>query len=93
MLQPWHSFAEGERSMMKPGEIRKVSVEIFPSSAFVEPGSSLRVSVNTSNVAQGVPPVLTSLIPSLGGVMSLHIGPNTPSSIVLPVVPVSTLKQ
>lgn len=93
MLQPWHSFEAGERSVMRPGEVRKVSVEIFPSSAFVEQGSSLRVSVNTSNIAQGVPPVLTSLIPSLGGVMSLHTGPDTPSSIVLPVVPVSALKR
>ena len=87
MLQPWHTFRLEDRDPLTPGEIRKVSVEIFPTSVFVEPGQSLRVSINTSNVAQGLAPVLTSLIPSLLGKMTLHLGPDTPSSLVLPVVP------
>ncbi|WP_138435182.1 CocE/NonD family hydrolase [Marinobacter shengliensis] len=93
MIQPWHTFSAADRSSLERGEVRKVSVEIFPSSAFVPLGSALRVSINTSNVAQGVPPILTSLIPSLLGVMTLHTGPDTPSSLVLPVVPVEALSQ
>ncbi len=92
MLQPWHTYRASDRSPLTPGEIRKVSVEIFPSSVWVPPGSSLLVSVNTSNVAQGLPPLLTGLIPSLLGVMTLHTGPDTPSSLTLPVVPVNNLQ-
>lgn len=93
MIQPWHTFRADDRATLERGEVRRVSVEIFPSSAFIPPGSALRVSINTSNVAQGVPPILTALIPSLLGVMTLHTGPDTPSSLVLPVVPVQALSQ
>ncbi|MEQ9546380.1 MAG: CocE/NonD family hydrolase [Marinobacter sp.] len=92
MLQPWHTYRASDRSLLAPGEVRKISVEIFPSSVWVPPGSSLQVSVNTSNVAQGLPPLLTGLISSLLGVMTLHTGPDTPSSLVLPVVPVDNLQ-
>ncbi|MGP9833553.1 CocE/NonD family hydrolase [Marinobacter sp. NSM] len=91
MIQPWHTFRVEDRSMLERHEVRKVSVEIFSSSAFVPPGSALRASINTSNVAQGIAPVLTTLLPSLLGVMTLHTGPDTPSSLVLPVVPVEVL--
>lgn len=90
MIQPWHTFRLEDTQPYESGEVRKVSVEIFPSSAFVPPGSSLRVSVNTSNIAQGLPPLLTALH-SLLGVMTLHTGPETPSSVVLPVVPSAKL--
>ncbi|MEP3560694.1 MAG: CocE/NonD family hydrolase [Marinobacter sp.] len=90
MIQPWHTFRLDDVQPYESGEVRKVSVEIFASSAYVPPGSSLRVSVNTSNVAQGLPPLLTALN-SLLGVMTLHTGPETPSSVVLPVVPSAKL--
>lgn len=90
MIQPWHTYREADTRQHAPGEIRKVSVEIFPSSAFVPPGSSLTVSVNTSNMAQGIPPLLTTIKSALG-MMTLHTGPETPSSVVLPVVPAASL--
>lgn len=90
MIQPWHTFRLDDVQPYERGEVRKVSVEIFASSAYVAPGSSLRMSVNTSNVAQGLPPLLTALN-SLLGVMTLHTGSETPSSVVLPVVPSAKL--
>ncbi|MBZ0334185.1 CocE/NonD family hydrolase [Marinobacter sp. AL4B] len=90
MIQPWHTFRLDDVQPYEYGEVRKVSVEIFASSAYVAPGSSLRVSVNTSNIAQGLPPLLTALN-SLLGAMTLHTGPETPSSVVLPVVPSAKL--
>ncbi|WP_223163230.1 CocE/NonD family hydrolase [Marinobacter salinexigens] len=98
MLQPWHTFRAEDRELLTStlgfGEVlpRQVSVEIFPSSAYVPPGHSLRVSINTSNVPQGLPPLL-ELIDSLLGVMTLHMGPDTPSSITLPVVPSATILE
>ena len=92
MLQPWHSFRAEDHSPMAPDEIRKISVEIFPSSVWIAPGNALRVSVNTSNVAQGLPPLLTGLTASRFGTMTLHTGPDTPSSLVLPVVPLDSLQ-
>ena len=90
MIQPWHTYSQEDVQQHDPGEIRKVSVEIFPSSAYIPPGSSLRVSVNTSNMAQGIPPLITTLKSALG-MMTLHTGPETPSSLVLPIVPAANL--
>lgn len=91
MLQPWHTFRSEDRELLVPLEPRKVSVEIFPTSAFIQPGHTLRVSISTSNVPQGLPPLL-QLIDSLIGVMTLHMGPEMPSSITLPVVPSQALQ-
>ncbi|SDX07590.1 hypothetical protein SAMN04487960_10639 [Marinobacter mobilis] len=90
MLQPWHTFRSTDRELLVPLEPKKVSVEVFSTSAYIPPGSSLRVSISTSNVPQGIPPLL-ELINSLLGVMTLHMGPEMPSGIALPIVPSEAL--
>lgn len=91
LLQPWHSYKVDERRLLNRGEpAALVAVELFPTSAFLEPGSTLRMSVNSSNFVQGLPP-LTQLIDSVLGLMTVHAGPDTPSQLVLPVVPSDAL--
>ncbi|MGO3296699.1 MAG: CocE/NonD family hydrolase [Marinobacter sp.] len=92
MLQPWHTFQEGDSNPLTGSTPRKMSVEIFPSSVFVPPGYSLRVSLNSGNVAQGLPPLL-KLLDSIGGLLTLHVGPETPSSLVVPRVPEGVLSN
>ena len=91
MIQPWHPFTTESVLPVKANEPMLMQVEIFPTSAKIAKGHSLKVSLSTSNLAQGLQPVLSSLIKGPLGVATFLVGPEHPSSVVLPVVPNSAL--
>ena len=93
MIQPWHPFTTESVLPVKPNEPMLMQVEIFPTSAKIAKGHSLKVSLSTSNLAQGLQPVLSSLIKGPLGLATFLVGPEHPSSVVLPVVPNSALVQ
>lgn len=93
MIQPWHPFTTESVLPVKPNEPMLMQVEIFPTSAKIAKGHSLKVSLSTSNLAQGLQPVLSSLIKGPLGLATFLVGPEHPSSVVLPVVPNSALAQ
>ena len=90
MIQPWHPFTVESVQAVGSGNIVKVPVEIFPSSALIRKGHQLRISVGASNFPFALMPVPT-LAQSAAGVMSVYRDAAHPSSIVLPVVPASVL--
>lgn len=90
MIQPYHYFTEETTSAINPGEVIKMQVEIFPTSAIIRKGHRLRVSISPSNQAQGVMNYVQQ-DNSINGVTTIHNSPEHPSSIVLPIVPVSSL--
>jgi putative CocE/NonD family hydrolase len=90
MIQPWHIFTREARDVPGRGNIVPVNVEVFPSSFVIPAGHRLRVTVGPSDFPHGLPPV-PDLLNQLLGIIRVHTGPQTPSSIVLPVVPVSSL--
>lgn len=90
MIQPWHPFTAESVQTVGSGNIVKVPVEIFPSSALIRKGHQLRISVGASNFPFALMPAPT-LAQSAAGVMSVYRDAAHPSSIVLPVVPASAL--
>lgn len=90
MLQPWHPYREDTLLPVVPNEPMLMSVEIFPSAVYVAPGSRLRVSINSSNLPQGLSP-LPTLLKSALGALTIYTDKQRPSSLVLPVVPDSAL--
>ena len=92
MIQPWHPFLADSVQPLGIGEIVKVPVEIFPTSALIRKGHALRISVGASNFPFATMPIPT-LAQSLVGLMSIYSDAEHPSSVVLPVVPVSVLNQ
>ncbi len=90
MLQPWHPYRADSVLPVTPNEPMLLPIEIFPSAAYVPPGFRLRLSVNSSNLPQGLPPVPT-LLKSVLGLLTVFSDSQRPSSLVLPVVPVSAL--
>lgn len=90
MLQPWHPFQKEKQLPVVPNVPMLMSVEIFPSAFYVAPGSRLRISINSSNLPQGLPP-LPGLLKSAVGVLTIYTDKQRPSSLVLPVVPESVL--
>ena len=90
MIQPYHYFTEDTASAITPGEVIKMQVEIFPTSAIIRKGHRLRVSISPSNQAQGVMNYVQQ-DNAINGITTVHNSPEHPSSIVLPIVPVSAL--
>lgn len=90
MIQPWHPYTAESVEPSGSGEIVKVPVEIFPTSALIRKGHRLRISVGASNFPFATMPVPT-LVQSLLGVMSVYSDAEHPSSVVLPAVPASVL--
>jgi hypothetical protein len=92
MIQPWHPFLAESVAPAGSGEIVKVAVEIFPTSALIRQGHRLRISVGASNFPFATMP-LPGLLDSVAGVMNIYSDAEHPSSVVLPVVPATLLQQ
>ena len=90
MIQPYHYFTEEANEPLVPGEVVKLSVEVFPTSAIIRRGNKLRVSISPSNQAQGMLNFARQAMAE-GGETTIHISPQYPSSVVLPAVPTSAL--
>ncbi len=92
MIQPWHPFTADTVQPVGSGNVVKVPVEIFPTSALIKKGHRLRISVGASNFPFATMPVPT-LAQSLAGVMSIYSDAEHASSVVLPVVPAALLQS
>ncbi len=90
MVQPWHPYTAAAAQPLVAGEPALASVEIFPTSVVIKQGHSLRIAVSTADFPHGLPPV-TDLLDQLLGVLTIHSDPAHPSSLVVPVVPVSAI--
>lgn len=86
IIQPWYPMSQKEEKMLVPGELRKVLVEIFPTSAVVKAGQKLRISIAPSNQAQGVLNNKQRAATN-GGVTTIVSNKDHPSSILMPMVP------
>ena len=90
MIQPYHYFTEATNQPLVPGEIVKLQIEIFPTSTIIRKGNRLRVSISPSNQAQAILNYPRQAMAE-GGITTIHNSAEYPSSVVLPVVPVSVL--
>lgn len=90
MIQPYHYFLEETSQPLVPGEVVKMQVEIFSTSAVIRKGNKLRVSISPSNQAQAMLNYPRQAAAE-GGVTTIHISPDYPSSVVMPIVPTSAL--
>jgi len=90
MIQPYHYFTEEASQPLVPGEIVKLQIEIFPTSAIIRRGNKLRISISPSNQAQAMLNYPRQA-QAEGGITTIHISPEYPSSVVLPIVPTSAL--
>ncbi|MCG8315547.1 MAG: CocE/NonD family hydrolase [Pseudomonadales bacterium] len=90
MIQPYHYFTQEWNQPLVPGEVVKMQIEIFPTSALIRKGHKLRISISPSNQAQALLNYPRQAMAE-GGITTIHISPDFPSSVVLPVVPTSAL--
>ncbi len=90
-IQPWHPFTAESRETVVPGRIVPLAIEVFPTSTVIKKGSRLRVTVGASDFPHGAPPVLDLLDQALG-LLTIYSDAEHPSSVVLPALPLSSLR-
>ncbi|MGC1507044.1 CocE/NonD family hydrolase [Ketobacter sp. MCCC 1A13808] len=90
MVQPYHYLTQTKEQLLTPGEVVKLQVEIFPTSALIREGNKLRVSISPSNQAQGILNLPRREL-AKEGITTIHNSPEYPSGIVLLKVPTSEL--
>lgn len=92
-IQPWHPFTQDSQKSVLPGNIMKVQLEIFPTSAVIKKGHKLRVAVGPSNLPQGVATGFDGFLQTLPGTLTVYSDKNHPSNIVIPTVPKSSYTE
>ena len=90
MIQPWHPFTKEAEQLLEPLAMTPTHVagEVFPTSAVIPAGQSLRISVGPSDAPHAAAPVNQQLEQLLAPVTILSNAEH-PSSVVLPVVPLN----
>ncbi|CBL44086.1 Predicted acyl esterase [gamma proteobacterium HdN1] len=90
MIQPYHYLTEEKAQALVPGQVVKMQIEIFSTAALIRKGNKLRIAISPSNQAQSMINYPRQDLMS-GGVTTLHLSPEYPSSVVLPIVPLSAM--
>jgi putative CocE/NonD family hydrolase len=84
LVQPWHPYTRAAQAPLTPGTPTELDVEIFPTTAVIAPGHSLRLTIATGDF-----PHETSTLPGTIdplGIDTLYLGADHPSSIRLGTV-------
>jgi putative CocE/NonD family hydrolase len=85
LLQPWHPFTRASVLPVTAGEPMELAVEVFPTSAVILEGHSLRISVGGGDFPHSLPPA-PQAVDELGGVVTLLHDADHPSALVLPTL-------
>ena len=83
LLQPWHPFTRASVLPVEPGEPIELPIEVFPTSASLEPGHRLRITVSGGDFPHQLPP-LPQLADELGGQVRILTEPGRASYVQLP---------
>ena len=84
LIEPWHPYTRASQVALTSGEPTQLEIEIFPTTAVIQPGHSLRLTIGTGDFPHETPTVST-VVDSLG-IDTLDLGPDHPSSIYLGTV-------
>jgi putative CocE/NonD family hydrolase len=84
LIEPWHPYTRASQVALTSGEPTQLEIEIFPTTAVIQPGHSLRLTIGTGDFPHETPTVST-VVDSLG-IDTLYLGPDHPSSIYLGTV-------
>jgi predicted acyl esterase len=96
--RPWHTHTEEDYASLRPGEVVKLEVEIFPATARIRSGWKLRVDITPSeeqpNIPGFKPPKMREWQKEIhpeGATNTVHVGGDYTSFITLPVIPLKSI--
>jgi uncharacterized protein len=81
-LIPWHPYTRASQSSLSSNTVYGIDLEIFPTSAVIEPGHRFRVTLTTSDVPHETG-TITTTTDSAGGLVTILFGPRYPSYLYL----------
>lgn len=84
LIQPFHPFTKVSQHRLKPGQVGRVDVEVFPTGAVIRRGHRLRLAVQTFDTPH-LSPTLTQVVGGGVTAVTLHNSARYPSSLTLPV--------
>jgi predicted acyl esterase len=87
IYRPWR--AHTERALVTPGEVVDYLIDVFPVGHVFLPGHELVVKVHAPPLDDNDYAYVQKTLP---GVNTLHFGPETPSRLMLPLIPMSEVQ-
>ena len=87
IYRPWRPHAE--RSLVTPGAVVDYLIDVFPVGHVFLPGHELVVKVHAPPLDDNDYAYVQKTLP---GVNTLHFGPDTPSRLMLPLIPMSEVR-
>ncbi|MBI3769158.1 MAG: CocE/NonD family hydrolase [Deltaproteobacteria bacterium] len=85
VTEPWHPYTHASQIALTPNVPTQLDIEIFPTSAVIQPGHSLRLTIATGDFPHETL-TLSTLVNSAGGIDTLYLGPSHPSAIYVGAV-------
>ncbi|TMA79994.1 MAG: CocE/NonD family hydrolase [Deltaproteobacteria bacterium] len=80
VIEPWHPYTHASQTPLTPDAPTELQIEIFPTSAVIPAGHSLRLTLATGDFPHETL-TLSTLVNSAGGIDTIYLGPDHPSSI------------
>jgi predicted acyl esterase len=84
ITQPFHPFTQKSVMPTPANKVLELWVEIFPTTAYIAPGHSLRLAIQQTDTPHQAPSV-PELAASAGATLTLLHDPKHPSALVLPL--------
>lgn len=78
-IDPWHPYTAASQVPLTPGRITELRIEVFPTTATIEPGHQLRLTITTSDLPHETQSLSTTT--SGAGVDTFYEGGLAPSSV------------
>jgi predicted acyl esterase len=87
--QPWHSGLASDQESLAPGQIVEMAVPLLPTSKIFRAGSRIRITLAGADPRQrNLAELRTDPAPTL----TIHLGPDHPSRVELPIAPVAQMR-
>lgn len=86
LIQPWHPYTQDSQASLSPGQIYEINIEMNPTFLELKEGHRLRLSIKTGNAPASLPSA-SSLLSAVGGITTVHTGPDAPSRLLLGITP------
>jgi putative CocE/NonD family hydrolase len=84
LVEPWHPYTRTSQTPLTPGVPTRLEIEIFPTTAVIEPGHALRLTISTGDFPHETSTLSTTA--TSAGIDTIYIGRDHPSSIYLGAV-------
>jgi putative CocE/NonD family hydrolase len=84
IIQPYHPFTKASVQAVPANQLMEVNVEVFPTGSVLQPGHTLRLTLQTADAPHLTPP-LPQLANSAGATLRVGHDASAPSELVVPV--------